>query len=120
MNPAIITPEGTQSSEFLPVSRCPMITDEEISVILVKVDEYLQELIGRRIVVNLEFFFDYYLFYGFKEALGPVMRNKANKSSFDEIKPNPILDEKISYLEKELQELEEAQALIRGLDPSEL
>ena len=118
MNPAIIKPEGMQSSEFLPVSRCPMITDEEISVILVKVDEYLQELIGRRIVVNLEFFFDYYLFYGFKEALGPVMRNKANKSSFDEIKPNPILDEKISYLEKELQELEEAQALIRELDPS--
>ena len=117
MNPAIITPEGRQSSEFFAASRSSMITDDEISVILLKVDEYLQELIGRRIVVNLEFFLDYYLFYGSKGALVPVMRNKANKSSFDEIKPNPILDEKISYLEKEL---EEAQALIRGLDLSEL
>ena len=79
-----------------------MITDDESSVIFLKVAEYLQESIGRRIMVNLEFFFDYFLFYGFKEAVGSVMRNKTNKSSFDEIKLNPILDEKISYLEKEL------------------
>ena len=95
-----------------------MITDDESSVIFLKVDEYLQESIGRRIMVNLEVFFDYYLFYGFKEALGPVMRKKANKSSFYEISPNPILGEKISYLKQELLELEEAQALIRELGPS--
>eukprot|EP00929_Paragymnodinium_shiwhaense_P104120 TRINITY_DN68159_c0_g1_i1.p1 TRINITY_DN68159_c0_g1~~TRINITY_DN68159_c0_g1_i1.p1 ORF type:complete len:980 (-),score=234.70 TRINITY_DN68159_c0_g1_i1:31-2970(-) len=103
-------------TEFLPAARAKMICGDEVDVILDRSYEYIVGLF-RFVLVSLEFQFNHFMFVEFKQQLTRRMGFElVSTTNWKELaKSDPRIAARMEELEKQVQALTAALALVRNI-----
>ena len=108
----------TTKKFFLPDKRASMITDEESDIIVRRSFEYIIALF-EFILALLKFQLNHHIYQGFKDAIQGRLITQINNIKWEELIQNdPLVDERLNELEKQIEGLKESLQEVKRMEHS--